>query len=109
MFPSVKVGTYTGTGAALNVVLGFVPDFLFIVNVTDGDLVGMWFDGMAAGTGVDIAAAVASNAADGVTRLVGDDGEGFTVGTDYSESAKVYRYFAARSGPGGNDSGAVSA
>lgn len=93
----IKVDTYTGTGAALNVSIGFIPDFLFIVNITDGDLVTMWFNGMTAGTSVDIAAAVAGNAADGVTAYAGTAGgvgAGFTVGTDASENAKVYRYFA---------------
>lgn len=89
------VGTYTGTGAAINVPIGFVPDLLFIVNVTDGDYVSIWFNGMTADTSVDIASAVLANAADGITALESDTlGYGFTAGTDASESAKVYRYFA---------------
>lgn len=96
--PLVKVGTYDGNGAAQNISLGFIPAFLLIVNVEDGDLVGLWFDGMAAGTNVDIAAAAVTNAADGITRYTGSStaGEGFTVGTDYSENEKTYRYFAVR-------------
>ncbi len=93
----IKIGTYEGTGDALNVKIGFVPDFLFIVNVDDGDLVGMWFNGMADDTAVDIATEVAANAAGGVTAYAGTRGEdsaGFTVGTDYSENGKTYRYFA---------------
>lgn len=101
MIPSTVVGTYTGTGAAINVILGFKPDFLIVVNYTDGDIIGFWNRAVhAAGTSTDVAAAAATNAADGFTAYSGTEGEGFTAGTDFSESAKVYGYFAARSGPG---------
>jgi hypothetical protein len=102
MNPQVVVGTYTGTGAAVNVVLGFKPDFVLIANVTDGDILGAAFRGISpAGSAIDIAAAAITNAADALTLTYeGTTGEGFTVGTDYSESAKVYGYLAVRSGPG---------
>lgn len=99
MMGNIKVGTYTGTGAAINVVVGFVPDFVQVYNVTDGDLIGTWFAGMTDDTGIDIAAAVAPNAANGITPYEGADaatGKGFTVGTDYSETSKVFRYVALR-------------
>lgn len=98
----IKVDTYEGTGAAIDVSLGFVPDFVAVVNTEDGDNIGLWFDGMAAGTAIDIAAAVAANAADGFTRYVGDatHAPGFTVGTDYSENAKTYYYIALRTSSG---------
>lgn len=93
----IDIGTYTGTGAAQNVSCGFVPDFVFIVNITDGDYISTWFNGMTAGTSVDIAAAVAANAADGLTAYnTTAAAAGFTVGTDASETDKVYRYVAIR-------------
>jgi hypothetical protein len=103
MIPSTVVGSYTGTGAAVSVVLGFKPDFLQVFNVTDGDIAGVAFRGLgAAGASIDIGAAVAPNAADGISSMSyeGTTGEGFTVGTDLSESGKVYGYVAIRSGPG---------
>lgn len=102
MNPQVVVGTYTGTGAAINVVLGFKPDFVLVTNVTDGDIIATAFRGLnAAGGATEIAAAVVTNADNGLTLTYeGTTGEGFTVGTDYSESAKVYGYLAVRSGPG---------
>jgi hypothetical protein len=104
MIPSTVVGTYTGTGAAQNIVIGFKPDFLLVVNVTDGDIIHTAFRGLtAAGAGVDIAAAVVGNADNDLTLTYGSAttaGEGFTVGTDASESGKVYGYLAIRSGPG---------
>lgn len=101
MAGEIKVGNYTGTGAVINVELGWIPDFLIIFNATDGDLVALWANGMADDTAVDIAAAAAPNAANGVTTYDPADysgKQGFTVGTDYSESAKVFRYVAMRSG-----------
>jgi hypothetical protein len=98
----IKVGSYTGTGAAINVSIGFVPDFVLLTNATDGDIAAMWFNGMSAGTAIDIATAAQTtgtitNAADGITAYAGTRagvGAGFTVGTDYSENAKVMRYIA---------------
>lgn len=94
----LKIGTYDGDGAAQNISLGFVPDALIIVNVEDGDLVGIWFSGMTDDTSVDIAAAVAANAADGISDYAGSTtaAPGFTVGTDFSEDGKTYRYIAMR-------------
>lgn len=96
----VKTGTYTGTGSAITMQLGFIPNHIEIVNFTDGDIYHMWFDGMTADTTVDIAAAVVSNAAGGITRYtgtVGANSAGLTLGTDLSESAKVYYYKATMS------------
>lgn len=98
----VTVGTYTGTGAAVNVVLGFKPDFVLVANVTDGDILATAWRGLtAAGAGIDVAAAVAANADNDLTLTYeGTSGEGFTAGTDISENGKVYGYLAVRSGPG---------
>jgi hypothetical protein len=101
MIPSTVVGKYTGNGAAQNIILGFKPDFVLLVNVTDGDIAAIWVRGAHAdGTATDIAAAAAPNAADGISAYAGTSGEGFTIGTDYSEAAKVFGYLAIRSGPG---------
>ena len=112
MIPSIKVGTYEGTGAALNVVLGFIPDYVKIINTEDGDAVHEWFKGMGDGTSIATIAAAGPvlNAADGVTPLDSESlGQGFTVGTDISEAAKTFRYVAMRSGPGADSTGAVEA
>lgn len=93
----MQTGTYTGTGAAINIELGFVPDYIRLINITDGDAGLTWFRGMADGTAVAEGLALASQAANGITLYAGSNGSasaGFTVGTAGSESAKVYRYFA---------------
>ena len=96
---NLRVGTYTGTGAAINIQLGFVPDAVLIFNQTDSDIIGIWFNGMTDGTSIDIAAAVAANTDNGISDYLGTEGgnkAGFTAGTDFSENAKVYRYLAFR-------------
>ena len=106
---NVKVGSYTGTGAAINIELGFIPDYVRIWNVTDGDVCFEWFYGMGAAdvlktqdivdnatTGnhalslVTSAGVDAYNPADYASEL------GFTVGTALSESGKTFYYVALR-------------
>lgn len=92
-----KIGTYTGTGAAINLELGFIPDYVRILNVTDGNLAMEWFNGMAAGTSINDASTVATNASNGITAFPGTRGgagAGITVGTVGSVNGKVYRYVA---------------
>lgn len=96
----VITDTYEGTGAAINIPLGFVPSMVILANVEDGDNVALWFQGMAAGTSINIVAAAGPvlNAADGVSEYAGSSSEapGFSVGTDHSENGKTYRYTAFR-------------
>jgi hypothetical protein len=100
-----KVGSYTGTGAALNVSVGFVPDYVRIVDAT-GLAVDEWFNGMTAGTSYSTATAGTQSvraAPGGVTAFAGTAataGQGFTVGTALSTAARVYRYVAVQNGPG---------
>jgi hypothetical protein len=93
----IKVGTYTGTGAAINLQLGFVPDYFRTINITDGDAGIAWFKGMGAGTGITEGAALATLASNGITVYAGARGSasaGLTIGTAGSVNNKVYRYVA---------------
>lgn len=105
MATNIKVGTYTGTGAALNVSLGFVPDYVRIVNVT-GLVVDEWFSNMTTQTSftnsTDTVAAAIRAAPNGVSIYTGSTSAavGFTVGTGLSTNASVYRYVAMQNGPG---------
>lgn len=90
---NMKVGTYTGTGSSINVEVGFVPDFLIIMNYTDGTPVVFWDSSMTAATSLDMAAAAASNAAGSVSPY-DTNYFGFSTGADNSVSAKVYHYIA---------------
>ena len=53
-------GTYTGTGAAQTITLGFRPTALIIANITDGDTVVFYFDGMTDATALKMDTAVAA-------------------------------------------------
>lgn len=95
----VKTGTYVGTGSAINLSLGFIPAYFKVWNETDGDAMWDWADGMAAGTAIATAAAVAAQGSNGITRYVGAEGSaaaGVTLGTALSESGKTHRYIAFR-------------
>jgi hypothetical protein len=99
--PAVVTGTVPGTGSAITLELGFIPKFLEVANVTDGDQIWQWYDGMAAGTCLSIAAAVATQATNGVTRNPGARGStkaGVTLGTAISEAGKTLYYRAYREG-----------
>lgn len=96
----ISIGRVTGTGAAININLGWVPDYVRIVNITDADVFDEWFrDGSAAGTSISTAAAVAPRSSNGVTALDTDTAKGFTIGSGISESGKVLGYIAQRNLP----------
>ena len=100
--PSYKRGTYTGTGAAINIELGFVPGWLEIINWTDGDERFVFTEGKTfVHTGGTNATATVS--ANGISAFAGvSAGEsapkaaGFTAGTEASVDTKVYAYIAYR-------------
>lgn len=99
----LKIGSYTGNGAAQDVSCGFVPEYVRIINATDGTNVAEWFDGMAAASSISVVAAAGPvlDTTNQVTRFAGSTSAaaGFTVGTDLSVNAKVYRYVALRARP----------
>lgn len=105
----IKIGTYTGTGAAINNSIGFKPDYVRVFNLTDGDEAFNYFAGVTAGiSNVKEAAALATQAANGISAYEGSStpgseaSPGFTAGTAASENGKLYGYIAMRSGPGAN-------
>lgn len=96
----VKVDSYTGTGAAINIPLGWTPDYVLVWNATDGDAKWEWFNGLGAADALATAnhdtaqqSLIASN---GIDAYAGSTSaaEGFTVGTALSESGKTFRYIA---------------
>lgn len=82
--------TYTGTGAAVSVTLGFRPRLVIVWNETDGDVIFIHIDGMTAATAIQIDTAVASLGSNGCTL----SSSGFTAGSSMSENAKSFRYLA---------------
>lgn len=88
------IGSYTGTGAAVTVTLGFKPFMVIAYNETDADV--MWFhiQGLADGKAVQIAnhdtTQISLLASNGITLST----TGFTAGTTLSESGDTIRYIA---------------
>lgn len=105
MATMIRTGTYTGNGSAQNISLGFMPDYVEIIDTT-GLVVYKWVSNMATGTAYKAATdtVVASIVANpnGVSQFAGSSsaGAGFTVGTSLSTNASVYRYVAMQNGPG---------
>ena len=101
---NIKVGTYEGTGAAINISLGFTPDYIIVWNAEDGDAKWEWFNGLGAGDALATAnhdtaqqSLITSNGIDayaGSNASGSEAAEGFTVGTALSESGKTFRYVA---------------
>jgi hypothetical protein len=110
MASNVKIGTFTGTGAAINIELGWIPEHVEIVNVTDGDDKWEWYSSMPAASAI-YHRAVTDNATSGNASMAKitangvsaysptnlSSKKGFTVGSALSESAKVFAYKATRS------------
>lgn len=100
MAAEMKTGSYVGTGAAINIQLGWVPDRVEIINITDGDAVWIWHTAMGAGK-AQAMGTLATLASNGVTAYNPTDysaKKGFTIGTSLSESGKTFAYTASRSG-----------
>ena len=102
MASDIVIGSYVGTGAAVTVDLGFVPDYVLVENTTDGDANWKWFSGMAAASALQQVAAGTKTliTANGISPDNGtlSSPKGITFGSVLSESGKTHRYVAMRSG-----------
>ncbi|GAB5434792.1 MAG: hypothetical protein EpisKO_41620 [Epibacterium sp.] len=86
-----NTGEVEGTGSAINVELGFTPDYVKLIN-TDGDALLEWTSAMADGEGYKTVAAGtnAKIATGGVTPYEGvtaTAAKGFTIGADADVNA----------------------
>lgn len=92
MIHEMKTGSYTGSGAAQTVTLGFKPKVLFLINITDGDVLSVFTDTMTAGTNISVDTEVALESSNGVTLTAA--GFSLGTGTTVNENAKVFHYVA---------------
>lgn len=102
---NIKTGTVTGTGAALNISLGFSPDAVVIINDTTFDRLE-WFSNMPAASGFKRVAAGTGTkiTVNGISQFAGSGTQqtGFTIGADsVNGSGNTLRYWATANGPGG--------
>lgn len=100
MKPVIAYGTVTGTGAAINISCGFVPDHVVVFNDTAGDNLE-YFSSMAAGSAYKrVAAGTGSKiTSNGISPFAGSTtaAPGFTIGTDgVNANAVTLRWMAAR-------------
>jgi len=98
-----SVGTFEGTGAALNVKCGFKPRYVRLYNLdATNPIVLEWWHGMTAGHGLKDSDSTRSRiTSNGITQYAGTDtqgdGEGFTVGTDsVNANGETVFYLAVR-------------
>lgn len=118
MNPNIRTGSVEGTGAAINVSLGFVPDYVKVFNYDDaGSLFPTleWWKGMTDGhalkttsiaddgtTSKKSSEKITSN---GLSEYAGSTsaGSGFTIGTesDVNASGETIFYLAVRDGAAG--------
>tara|TARA_R110000868_G_scaffold34552_5_gene124772 strand:+ start:1211 stop:1516 length:306 start_codon:yes stop_codon:yes gene_type:complete len=99
---SFKSGTVVGTGAAINIELGWTPDYVKVFNATDADQIDEWVAGMAAGTSIQTNTAVAIRSSNGISPYAGTPADkklGFTIGSGISESTKTLYWIAMRALP----------
>lgn len=100
MLPNTVIGSVTGTGAAINVVLGFVPDYVSCTHRLTGAKLEK-FRGST--TGIKTVAAGTKTVAAGITAYSDNSvGEGFTIPVDaqVNINTNVIDYIAVRSGAG---------
>lgn len=105
MNPTIQTGTVEGTGAAINVSLGFVPDYVQVMNI-DGNAEGTWTSDMPDASMQKRTAGTFSNATtNGISPYDGERGgaaKGFTIGADADVNAdgETLVYVAMRKGAG---------
>jgi hypothetical protein len=100
MKSQVMSGSTTGTGAVINIELGWIPDHVRVANITDTDTIDDWWSSMADGTSLTTTTAVATRATNGISPYAGDTThkKGFTIGSGISESGKTLAWVAMRNG-----------
>ncbi len=100
MLPNTVIGSVTGTGAAINVVLGFVPDYVQVVHRLTGAKLEKF---RGATTTIKTVSAGTKTVAAGITSYESNTtGEGFTIPVDATVNinTNVIDYIAVRSGAG---------
>jgi hypothetical protein len=101
-----KIGTSTGTGTSNFINLGFVPDMVLAVNVTDRDEVFIWSDFQTTLTATRIGTnAGGTTTVAGITAGVAEYNDtttgamGFSMGATMMENGKTLAYIALRNKP----------
>ncbi|MGL5936012.1 MAG: hypothetical protein ACRCZI_10395 [Cetobacterium sp.] len=104
--PSISPGMVTGryvcdaAPTLTNINIGFVPSFVEVWNITDGDTYSFWSEDMAANTCISITTAAATVGSGSIAPVAHTDGTnlGFSVGTNVAvqEALKTWGFRATR-------------
>jgi len=116
MNPNVRTGTVEGTGSAINIELGWIPDYVKVFNYDDaGSLFPTieWWKGMPDASGLKTLRVVdsgstgnasqnriTSNGISAYSGVAGANAKGFTIGadSDLNVSEETLYYIAIRDG-----------
>lgn len=111
MTAQFKSGSVAGAGAAINVSLGWTPDYVKVFNITDGTIAYEWTSDMAAASAIR-SQNVVDNAttgngsltainANGITAFAGSltAAPGFTIGSAIAVNGKTLSWVAFRNIP----------
>lgn len=108
MQPQFDSGTVEGTGSAINVSLGWKPDYVKVFNQDNTNVATLEYSSTmpdAAGFKYVNAGDMTLITSDGISPYDGDDTTpaGFTIGadTDVNVSSETLHWVAMRKGPGG--------
>lgn len=96
--PAVAVGLISGNGSTIQVVTGFVPDVVEVIDTTNGNLRATWTKDMTAGRGVKIDASSMGliGAGLGISQVTTAGSEGFQIGNTVSVAAAQLQYIATK-------------
>ena len=90
--PQIGIYTYAGTTAAQTINIGFQPEFLIGVNVTDGDKLYIWYSGDI----VNIVTIDTEVATEAVVITKTEQGFALPSNASVNENAKTYLLVAVR-------------
>ncbi|HEX7930127.1 MAG TPA: hypothetical protein VF470_04380 [Sphingomicrobium sp.] len=105
MADQFKTGTQDGTGASIDIQLGWVPDYVIVQNHEAADFARLqWFKGMTAGHAIKTVTSTNSLITSlGITQLSAptSGGQGFRIGadTDVNVSGEALTWCAFRNAP----------
>jgi len=107
MIAQMDRGTVEGTGSAINVSIGFMPDYVEVMNIdATNEVILKWTADMDDGHAMKLVGGTSGPAAitsNGITPYEGDadNAPGFTIGTDgVNANGETIVYVAIRSGLG---------
>lgn len=101
IYPQTVIGTVVGGSSATAVVLGFTPDHVEVINMTDYNKMFIWATPMTSDTAVILypASTISQIASGGVTPVTTAGSQGFSLGFNIAIASKLLAYKATKNRP----------